>query len=116
MSMTSEPPPVPQAPPAKSRRRWRIALAFAAVFVAVPLAYCAYLSWSTGRDLEDAIAETDRLDPRWRLEDLQANRKPVPDDRNAMLVIVKCNPAMRRQGMLLKEAEERLMEDMPQPT
>jgi hypothetical protein len=30
------------------------------------------------RDLELALAETDKLDPYWRLEDLEAHRRPMP--------------------------------------
>jgi hypothetical protein len=38
--------------------------------------------------LEAAIAATDRLDPGWRIEELQAARKPVPDAENAALVVL----------------------------
>ena len=35
------------------------------------------------RDLEHALAETDKLDPYWRLEDLEAHRRPMlPPDKN----------------------------------
>ena len=37
-----------------------------------------YIRFSGGRDLELALAETDRLDPHWRLEDLEAHRPPLP--------------------------------------
>jgi hypothetical protein len=32
----------------------------------------------------EAIAETDRLDPQWRWDDLLAAREPVPEERNAV--------------------------------
>src|SRR5947209_4615100 len=33
--------------------------------------------------LQKAIAETDQLDPGWRIWDLEANRAVLPDDRNS---------------------------------
>jgi hypothetical protein len=35
------------------------------------------------RQLREAIAEADRLDPGWQFEDLEATRAPVPDAENA---------------------------------
>jgi hypothetical protein len=40
------------------------------------------------RRLQAAIAEADRLDPDWRLDQLEAKRKPVPDDQNGALVVL----------------------------
>ena len=34
------------------------------------------------RDLELALAETDKVDPYWRLEDLEAHRRPLPSNEN----------------------------------
>jgi hypothetical protein len=36
---------------------------------------------------QEAEAEADRLDPRWRLHEIQADRADVPDDENACLVV-----------------------------
>jgi hypothetical protein len=35
------------------------------------------------KELQDAIAETDRLDPGWRLEDLEAKRAVIPATENS---------------------------------
>jgi ABC-type transport system involved in multi-copper enzyme maturation permease subunit len=42
---------------------------------------------SAERRLQKAIAEADRLDPGWRLEDLEAKRGVPPDDQNSALQI-----------------------------
>jgi hypothetical protein len=40
------------------------------------------------RDLDQAIAEADRLDPGWRFEDLEAARPPLPDAENSALQVL----------------------------
>ena len=39
------------------------------------------------RRLAAAVAEADRDDPNWRLDDLLANREPVPDAENSAPVM-----------------------------
>jgi hypothetical protein len=51
----------------------------------------AYVAWQHYRasvTLAEAVAEADRLDPGWRLDDLLARRAAVPDDRNAALRVL----------------------------
>jgi hypothetical protein len=36
----------------------------------------------------EAIAEADRLDPGWRLEELEQKREPIPDEENGALVVL----------------------------
>jgi hypothetical protein len=38
--------------------------------------------------LQAAIAEADRLDPRWRLEDVEADQTVVPDAENSATVVI----------------------------
>ena len=38
-------------------------------------------------ELRAAIAEADRLDPRWRFEDVEADRKVVPDAENSATTV-----------------------------
>jgi hypothetical protein len=38
-------------------------------------------------ELEEAVAETDRLDPGWELDDLEAHRRVIPDRRNGGLQV-----------------------------
>src|SRR5262249_9165121 len=41
------------------------------------------------RALEEAIAEADRLDPGWRLEEIEAKRQAIPPDINGALCVLK---------------------------
>ncbi len=50
------------------------------------------------RDLELALAETDKLDPYWRLEDLEAHRRPMPPpDHNGFEQVLKAAEVMPTQ-------------------
>ena len=65
-----------------ARRRWRrIWLGLASLFIitaaGVATSY-GLLRHAGNRELEAALAETDKLDPYWRLEDLEAHRRPMP--------------------------------------
>ena len=83
--------PTAVPPSAPSRVRRRIFLAFL-----VTLAAGAALVWyflaeseaSAERRLAAALAEADRLDPGWRLSDLEARRAAVPEGKNAALVVL----------------------------
>jgi hypothetical protein len=48
-----------------------------------------YLIWAEERDYQAALAETDRLDPGWRIADLEAGRAKIPDERNGALQVLK---------------------------
>ncbi|HEY7269510.1 MAG TPA: hypothetical protein VH951_06760, partial [Dehalococcoidia bacterium] len=72
-------------PKAATRRRWRkwlLILLLAASLLGVGYAYFAI---SAHRQLEAAVAELDRRDPRWRLEEVEADRADIPEPRNAAL-------------------------------
>jgi hypothetical protein len=56
---------------------------------AVLMAVYGYYSLSAAARLRDALAEADRLDPGWRLEDLELNRAIVPDADNSSLQVSK---------------------------
>jgi hypothetical protein len=47
-----------------------------------------FYSYRINRELVEAEAEADRLDPGWRLEELEAKRKQLPDERNGALPIL----------------------------
>jgi ABC-type transport system involved in multi-copper enzyme maturation permease subunit len=59
----------------------------AGVLVLLPfllmLAWQLYLAFAGKKHLQDAIAEADRLDPGWRLEEMLAKRRPIPPERNS---------------------------------
>jgi hypothetical protein len=88
-------PFLPESPPlpARGRRRWRLLL-----FVLVPLvllvAAYGYLLVIGDRRVRDALAETDRLDPGWRLEDIEAARDVIPDGENSVLTVLAAKGKM----------------------
>jgi len=80
----------PTGAPRQSRRRWlRWLLVLLLLFFALPIGYYFCARWSLERELAEVIAETDRLDPRWRLEDIEADRKTYRDEENAALQVVR---------------------------
>src|SRR5437870_3415269 len=70
--------------PRKRRRRWLLLL--------VPLALVAaawlYMYSASDRRLAQVAAETDRLDPHWRLDDIQAERATIPDEENGARTVI----------------------------
>jgi hypothetical protein len=76
--------------PGRWRRRWLGLLA-------VPVAAIFVFGFVSGvrdgrrvdRELASAIASTDREDPAWRLRDLMAGRKAIPDAENSAMVVAK---------------------------
>jgi hypothetical protein len=48
------------------------------------------------RELAAALAETDRLDPGWRFEDLEAQRQLPPDRDNAALQVIAVGSSLQR--------------------
>ncbi len=87
---TAGPPLQQPAPPARPRRkrraRWLLAAALA-LLAAVAGGYYWYRD-ALDRELRDAIAEADRLDPGWRFEDIEAARPAVPDAENGARVVL----------------------------
>jgi hypothetical protein len=74
--------------PPRSRRRIARRVAFIAVVLIVPaLAIFYYSRQSAYDDLQAAIAEVDRLDPGWRLEELLARRPAVTPGKNSATVV-----------------------------
>jgi hypothetical protein len=96
----------------KRRKRWRIILGCLLALLAVPVGIYLFVKWSSQRDLQAAIAETDALDPRWRLDDLLADREPLPDEQNPALVSLKVHDLVSRPGFDLGEKNLPLFENM----
>src|SRR5262245_2024381 len=70
------------------RARWRLLLALAAVVLLgglLTVFVSRHFEAAADADLQEAMAEADRLDPGWRLEDIQAKRAKVPDEQNGAL-------------------------------
>src|SRR6266851_4239727 len=74
---------------------WKRRLIFAAVFVVLIAAgligWHFYTSFISDKELRDAIAEADRLDPGWRLEELEAKRAVIPAAENSAEQVLVIN-------------------------
>lgn len=79
----------------RKRRRWFIRIAVGAAILAFGIG--AFVSFIADADLEDIYAKLDRDDANWRLEDLEAHRKDVPDDENSALQTIAVYAAMGGQ-------------------
>src|SRR6266571_8642808 len=66
-----------------------------------------YAKWASDKELRDAIAEADRLDPGWRLEELEAKRAVIPADENSAEQILAI------KGLLPKPWPSRAFSDLP---
>jgi hypothetical protein len=66
----------------KAPRRWRRIWLYLGILVGIPPCFLVGLflvaHYAGERDLALALAETDKLDPNWRLEGLEAYRRPMP--------------------------------------
>jgi hypothetical protein len=56
-----------------------------------------YCDVASERELQAAYAETDRLDPRWRLEDIEADRAVVPGATNSATQVMKAKRLLPKQ-------------------
>jgi hypothetical protein len=75
--------------------RQRIVLIGLVILAAGVLLVWGWVQWKARRSLELAVAEADRLDPRWRLADLVASRRQVPaatNSANRVLAVAKGIP------------------------
>jgi hypothetical protein len=90
--------PVVSAPmaPAPPRRRWPRRV-LKAVLLLIGVAVGAYylLAYLGTRDLAAAIAEADRLDPGWRLDEMQAARAKLADGENSALQVLAADALLR---------------------
>src|SRR6266851_1727829 len=72
----------------RRRRRMRIVLGILLACAVLATAYILILLHLADKDLRDAIAEADRLDPGWRLEELEAKRANIPEQQNSAPVVL----------------------------
>ncbi|HEY7328122.1 MAG TPA: hypothetical protein VH592_10800 [Gemmataceae bacterium] len=77
---------------AKPRRRWlkRLGCGLLILLILLIPPTCAWVMWdhSLRERLDEALAELDRTDPGWRLEDIEAAREQIPEDENSARVII----------------------------
>jgi hypothetical protein len=88
----------PKAKPKKNKRRWQRRLNLVIMIFVLPIAFlrASYLGlrWWGDSHLEAAFAETDRLDPGWRLKEIEANRLFPLSDKNGYHHVGRIKAAM----------------------
>ncbi len=89
--MTPPPADAPRKRWWPSRRLWASVGVLAVLAIASPYLIHFWEEWQIDRDLAAAIAETDRLDPGWRIEEMRAKQEAVPDAENVANAIRKIN-------------------------
>jgi hypothetical protein len=57
-------------------------------FIGLAVAALNHVLSSMDKELQEAIAETDRLDPGWRIPELALKRAVIPDEENSALVLM----------------------------
>jgi hypothetical protein len=73
-------------PPPRRRWKWTRRVAIAVLLlVVVASGTIGLLFFLAQREWREAVAEADRLDPGWRLEELEAKRAQIADADNAAL-------------------------------
>jgi hypothetical protein len=78
----------PPQPSLRRRRWWPIILGIGLLLFLLAGGYVLLIFYLSDRNLRLVRAEADRLDPGWRLEELEARRAALADDQNAALVIL----------------------------
>ncbi len=90
---TSPPPTMTSQAPRPPRKRLRrilvLAILGAVAATAAVVGYFIRQSYLSEQALAEAIAETDRLDPGWRLMELEASRKPVPPEEDSAALVAR---------------------------
>lgn len=91
-------------PAIKKRRVWLWLL----LLLGTPLVL--YLVWvvTANRSLDSLLVETDRLDPGWRWEELEAKRATHPPERNAANRIIKIKQMIPQELHTVRDAETTL--------
>src|SRR6516162_1639753 len=98
--------------PSVARRRWIIIILISLVLSLSALGISYYYRTSADRELADAIANLDRTNPGWRLDDVLARRQPIPDDQNSVSILLAAHQHFPKKTWYPK-VEEKL--DCPPP-
>ncbi len=89
----------------RKRRRWLLFIVAAILLAAITPVGLYYLrKHQSERALEDAIAETNRLDPGWRLVDLVKRQSALPVERNAAVHITAAHAILANWKLDAKDA------------
>src|SRR5262245_6934321 len=87
----------------RRRRRWpRVLLTSVALLLALFACLYGLLYWFASRETASAVAETDRLDPGWRLLDIEAQREELSAEANSAVQVAKVVALGGRHGRTLR--------------
>jgi hypothetical protein len=89
----TDPVAIATVPPRKKRPVMRRMAWLGLGLILVALLAYGYTYWAARRQLQEALAEADRLDPGWRFQDLAARQPSTPDGDTVALQVV----AIRRR-------------------
>ena len=83
-------------PPGRARWKRRVRSVALVVLIVggLPAAAHFYLRWSSDWELRKAAAEADRLDPGWRLQDLENSREAIAESENSALKVLAIKKMM----------------------
>jgi len=87
-----------EAPP-RSRRKWLIIAVIILVPVSVLIGTYFYVISKGRAELREALAEADRLDPHWTLQELEDRRSTPPDDQNSALRVLAAKAILPGPGI-----------------
>jgi hypothetical protein len=106
-------PENPEAHPRRRRvRRWFVLLG-GLVLPALGVVLVLYIwTHSADRELREAIADTDRRDPGWRFEELEAKRPVIDDERNGALQVLAVKQLLPRSWPAAPAEMAALVEDL----
>jgi hypothetical protein len=90
------------------KRRFALAALLGVLIAGLLLGWHFYNQSLLEKELQDAIAEADRLDPGWRLEELVAKRAVIPDLENSAIQIMALRTLVPNQWPAS-------LEQMPKP-
>jgi hypothetical protein len=95
--MTDEPLPDTPPPAPRRRRRWlRWLPLLPLLLIAAVVGYYFYAARAADGELAEVLAETDRLDADWRLEQIEATRKTYPPEENAAETVLAAHRLLPR--------------------
>jgi hypothetical protein len=105
--------PAPAAPPARRRRRVALTALLAAVLAAAAFAgWLVFRHHDAERQLRAAVTEVEATDPRWRLEQIEADRAAVLDAENAAAVVRRIRAKLVRPGNADWQGREELLKSL----
>jgi hypothetical protein len=93
-------------------RMWHRFVRALLILVAFGVGGLLCFQWFSSHELSAVMAELDRVDPGWRLLEIEANRKVVPDTGNSALHVVLVAKLQGGQSVIMPTLEK-IFENLP---